>query len=345
MLPCEKNNTSFFEKLQNCEGLDLRDNRGKRHDLAIILLEVTLAILSNRDGKMSSIHRHLQKHHNQLLEFLDLEPRRSVSRAHLPLILEKVSVAEFDGLIFASYGLKLSAKQKKWFAIDGKELRGSIEKGAKRGAVVVQAVAHETGATQSQNYYHGRKESEVKTARNLLAEHDLWGQKISLDALHCKPKTLAPIVTAKGIYLVGLKRNQKELFHQMSATITELPVNYSFEKEEKGHGRITLRNYQVYDIQAVQKAERWTGSKIATIVKVKRKSVAMKTGKESEETSYYLSNEKGKMNELCAAVRAHWQVEVNHHRRDVTFAEDRLRTKKSKSVKRWQKSELWLRYC
>jgi hypothetical protein len=42
MPPCEKNNTSFFEKLQNCEGLDLRDNRGKRHDLAIILLEASV---------------------------------------------------------------------------------------------------------------------------------------------------------------------------------------------------------------------------------------------------------------------------------------------------------------
>lgn len=329
MLPCEKNNTSFFAKLQNCEGLDLRDNRGKRHDLAIILLEVMLAILSNRDGKMWSIHRHLQKHHNQLLEFLELEPRWSVLRAHLPLILEKVSVAEFDRLIFACYGLKWSAKQKKWFAIDGKELRGSIEKGAKRGEVVVQAVAHESGVTQSQDYYNGRKESEVKTARDLMEKNDLRGQKISLDALHCKPKTLEPIVKAKGKYVVGLKKNQKELFHQMSQAITELPVTDIFESEEKGHGRITARRYQAYDIQAVQKAERWTSSKIATIVQVKRKSVEMRTGKTSEETSYYLSNEKEKMNELCAAVRRHWQVEVNNHRRDVTFAEDRLRTKKS----------------
>ena len=198
MPPCEKNNTSFLAKLQNCRGLDLRDNRGKRHDLAILLLGVTLAILSNRDGKMSSMHRHLQKHQERLLEFLDLEPRSCVSRSHLPIVLEKVSVTEFDRLIFESYGISLSQKQKKWFAIDGKELKGSIEKGAKRGEVVVHAVAHETGKTQSQNYYNGRKESEVKSVRELLEEQGLWGQKISLDALHGKPQTLAPIVKAKG---------------------------------------------------------------------------------------------------------------------------------------------------
>ena len=128
--------------------------------------------------------------------------------------------------------------------------------------------------------------------------------------------------------MVGLKNNQKELFQMVSQAIEELPVKYSFESEEKGHGRTTARHYEVYDIQAIKKAERWTRSKIATLVKVKRQSVVMKTGKQSAETSYYISNQKRRMNELCRAVRGHWQVEVNNHRRDVTFAEDRLRTKK-----------------
>jgi predicted transposase YbfD/YdcC len=333
MPPCENNNTSFLSKLQNCKGLDLRDNRGKRHDLAMILLGVTLAILSNRDGKLSSIHRHLQKHHDKVLEFLDGEPRRCVSRSHLPIVLEKVSVAEFDRLMFESYGIKLSHKQKKWFAVDGKELKGSIEKGATRGEVVVQAVAHETGNTESQNYYNGRKESEVRAVRTLLEKNDLLGQKISLDALHTKPQTLEPIVKAKGKYVVGLKRNQKELFNQVSQASQELPIKYTCSSAEKGHGRTTVRNYEVYAIEAVRKAERWARSKISTLVKVSRKTVEMRTGKETAETSYYISNEKGKMNELCLAVRRHWQVEVNNHVRDVTFAEDQLRTKKSKSVK------------
>ncbi len=36
MPPCQEDSRSFFEKLQNAEGLDLRDNRGKRHDLAVV---------------------------------------------------------------------------------------------------------------------------------------------------------------------------------------------------------------------------------------------------------------------------------------------------------------------
>ena len=149
---------------------------------------------------------------------------------------------------------------------------------------MVQAVGHETGKTQSQDYYNGRKESEVKTARNLLEEGGLLGQKISLDALHCKPKTLEPIVKAKGIYLVGLKGNQKELFNQMQEASQELLIKHACSSEEKGHGRRMLRKYEVYDIEQVKKAERWTRSKISTLLKVTRRSVEMKTGKETEET-------------------------------------------------------------
>jgi hypothetical protein len=33
MQPCQEYGRSFFYKLQNTEGLGLRDNRGKKHDL------------------------------------------------------------------------------------------------------------------------------------------------------------------------------------------------------------------------------------------------------------------------------------------------------------------------
>ncbi len=121
----------------------MRDNRGKRHDLAIVLTGVMLALLSNRDGCLSSIHRHLKNHYEKLTAALELEPRSAISRAQLPRVLEKVSVEVFDRLLFESYGIKLTAEERKWFTVDGKELRGSIETGAKRGEAVVQAVDHD----------------------------------------------------------------------------------------------------------------------------------------------------------------------------------------------------------
>ena len=87
MQPCQENSRSFFEKLQSAEGLDLRDNRGKRHDLAVVLVGVTLAVLSNRDGCLSSIHRHLVNYYEPLVLALGVAKLRPVSRAQLPRIL------------------------------------------------------------------------------------------------------------------------------------------------------------------------------------------------------------------------------------------------------------------
>ena len=87
MQPCPEDNRSFFEKLQNEKGLDLRDNRGKRHDLAVILVGVMLALLSNRDGNLSSIQRYLQNHYERLAAILGVEKKRPVSRSQLGVVI------------------------------------------------------------------------------------------------------------------------------------------------------------------------------------------------------------------------------------------------------------------
>lgn len=130
MHPGSENETTFFEKLKTADGLDLRDNRGKRLELAVILCGLVMAILSGRDGNLSSLHRHMENHYVALLQALQLpdDDRKVVSRSHLPIVLRKVSATVLGRLIFANFGVKLSRKQKQWFALDGKEMRGSIKK-------------------------------------------------------------------------------------------------------------------------------------------------------------------------------------------------------------------------
>jgi|GEM_PF-5325810 len=121
----------------------------------------------------------MRNNYAQLLQHLPLEDDNPavVSRSHLPIILSKVSGRVFDRLIFAEYGIKLSKKQRRWFATRSKELKGSIKKGEKRGEAVVQVVEHETQAIQNQNYYAGNKESEIEKSRELIKEGGLLSQK------------------------------------------------------------------------------------------------------------------------------------------------------------------------
>ena len=121
--------TTFYEEIQNCEGLDLRDSRGKIHDLAFVLLGLIIGLLRNRDGNLSSIHRSMKNTHEELCELLNLDIESVISRSHLPRLLKKVASKRFEELVYKWFEIELDEIEKKWFAGDGKELRGSIEKG------------------------------------------------------------------------------------------------------------------------------------------------------------------------------------------------------------------------
>jgi predicted transposase YbfD/YdcC len=293
--------------------------------VAVVLAGVILALLSNRDGNLSSLWRHMRNNYAQLLQHLPLEnyPCGVVSRPHLPILLSKVCGTVFDRLIFAEYGVKLSKKQRKWFAIDSKELKGSIKKGEKRGEAVVQAVEHETQAIQGQNYYAGNKESEIEKSRELIKEGGLLGEKVSFDALHCNPKTLA-MMAEKGSYVVGLKGNQEKLQEAVNEEIAKIKPIYEDVTQEKQCGRVEVRKYEIYDLQRMNKDVRWETSQIKIAIRVRRKTTWVEGGKETVEESLYLSNKVANPAEVCRAIRRHWQVEVNNNVRDTTLAEDKL---------------------
>lgn len=164
--------------------------------------------------------------------------------------------------------------------------------------------------------------------RELLAANGLAAKKISLDALHCKPKTLQLICDNGGRYLVGLKENQKELKKQVEQAIVRQASLFESTTIGKEHGRLEYRHYEFYDLLEVKKDDRWSGLNIRTAVKVSRQREDMRSRKSSAEESYYVSNEVGNYEELAEAVRGHWRVEVNNHLRDVSLSEDQLRSKK-----------------
>ena len=64
--------TTFYESLQNDKELDLRDNRGKRHELCVILTEFVVGLVCHRDGVLSSIWRHMKAHHSRIVEELGM---------------------------------------------------------------------------------------------------------------------------------------------------------------------------------------------------------------------------------------------------------------------------------
>lgn len=320
---------TFCEELQKCKGIDLRDNRGKRHKMWLVLLSLTLGLLRKRDGNLSSLHRSMLNTHNDLCDFLEIDNEGVISRSQLPILLQKVNLNCFEELLFKHYGIKLSEEEKSWFSGDGKELRGSIEKGDKRGTALVQLVRQSDKAVLGQSFYEGKKESEKPTLRELIKQTGAASEKITTDALHLNPEMTELIAGSGGIFMIGLKENQKELFADMCKDASFLtPVNQSVTLE-KGHGRIDRRSYFHYDVSWEYFDDRWSKSNFQSLFKVIRERYDLQTGKTSIETAFYISNGKyDKKEDYFGALRNHWAVEVNNHIRDVTLNEDNLRTKK-----------------
>ncbi|WP_338873444.1 hypothetical protein WBJ53_30560 [Spirosoma sp. SC4-14] len=125
--PCQAKTTTFYQLLDQTPGLDTRDNRGKRHDMALIISGLVLALCCGRDGKLSGLHHHMVNHYKLLCKATRQTHKKPISRAQLPLLLAKVNGVLFAQLLFKWFGLTLDADQKRWFAIDGKDLRGSIQ--------------------------------------------------------------------------------------------------------------------------------------------------------------------------------------------------------------------------
>ena len=326
-------NSSFYESVQTNPELDLRDNRGKRHNLDIVLLGLIIGILRGRDGNLSSIHRSMVNTHDSLCSFLSIDNQGVISRSQLPVVLSKVNRTILEYLIFTHFGLSLSENEKRWFAGDGKELRGSIEKGAKRGEALVHLVCHTDLQTVAQSFYNGRKQSEKPTLRNLIEEAGLLDQKFSFDALHLNPATLIPIADAGGEFLVGVKENQKELMEDMRhfCAITA-PLDQE-KTVEKGHGRLEIRNYEAYEVTKQYFDPRWEACHFSTLIQLQRQRTELKTGKTTLEEELFISNSHTKdAKSLFNAVRGHWAVETVNHIRDVTLKEDLFRTKKKENL-------------
>lgn len=92
--------TTFFELVKNKPGLDLRDNRGKKHCFSVVLLGVLIALFRCRDGNLSSIHRALTNKQSELCRALGIANTPAVSRAQLPIILKKQISYYFQNCIF-----------------------------------------------------------------------------------------------------------------------------------------------------------------------------------------------------------------------------------------------------
>lgn len=323
--------TSFVDLLKN-NLPEHRDNRGKRHTLVWVIVGFVLATLVGRQ-KLSSIHRYICNRANWLYEITQTQKIKPISRAHLPRFLNGLDWSALNELIERCFGIKIDCTQsKKWIAIDGKALRGTLDAGDKQNIVL--AIDHPTREVVAQARQSGDKSSEIPVVRELLKDSGLEKQKVSLDAHHFNPITTAQIHQADGIYLTQVKENQAIFLKQCkSLPIQSKPLAETIS-HEKAHGRVTTRRAQLFSLDSLSLDSRWQSSGLSALIVMERETVEVAKQKTTFDTSYYVSNSaiesssiQALTEELAGAIRFHWGVESNNWIRDVTFNEDHIKTK------------------
>jgi predicted transposase YbfD/YdcC len=243
-----------------------------------------------------------------------------------------VDWVELHTLIAQHFGVQMELRAHHgWVAIDGKVLRGTLASGDKQAVVL--AVSHASRSLLAHAPMQGSKASEIPVVRDLLKHSQIEAGKVTLEAHHGNPHTTAQMHQAGGQYVIQVKANHPLLLTQcQSVAATAVPLG-SHAECEKGHGRLTTRVGQCFDMRALRLASRWSDSGIHTLVVMTRRTVTLATQKTTAETAYDISNQARSTDphaqalELTGAIRQHWHVESDNWIRDVTLNEDNGKTK------------------
>ncbi|MDG2002321.1 MAG: ISAs1 family transposase [Novosphingobium sp.] len=334
---------SFAPILKRLEAVpDPRRAEGKRYALVPILLFSILAIVTGANS-YRGIETFIAVHRKRLNKAFGLRWRQAPAHTSIRSILIGLAPSDVEAA-FRAYAADLDGGAQKTgsqgpgrvLAIDGKTLRGSFDAFHDSAAKqVLSAFAADTMLILA-HIEIDAKSNEIPAAQQLLAELDVAGRIVTLDALHAQ-KTFEA-ASAKGIHLiVQLKANQKSLCRQVRTGVaTTAPLSQCETEDADRRNRHETRTVTVFDASNIIASTDWC-SLIAAVIRVERRVLAFNpaTGqwKTTRETSFYLSNKSIDAELAGKAIRDHWRIEnSNHHLRDVTLDEDRSRIRTNPGI-------------
>ena len=286
-------------------------------------------IRSNKKVTIAYLHRNMIEYHQRLQKELELSNQPIISYSQLKRILQTTDYEQINKINSEYFAYQIQTEKGEWYAIDGKELRGTIDKssGAKRGENIVTRVNHEDSTTSVIGYYNGKKDSERNLVKGYMDSFEKLKGKYTMDALHNSSDFVKEIDKKGGTYLVAINDNQHNLLQDCKDLVEYDVSDYQCNNSRKGHGRVEIRKSKGYELFPKLFDQRWNETGIASLIVIDKEIYNCKKGKSSFETCYWISNKaltKESFPELVTAIQQHWQIETNHYIRDVQFGEDQL---------------------
>jgi len=296
------------------------------HKLKDILFIALCTLLSNGEDYEDMVEFANQRH-EWLKEILEL-PNGIPSHDTFNRVLQIIEPEQLMNSLQADGELLIKSVQGQLVSFDGKKLRGVSPKSrGNKGVYILSAWVNEHRICIGQKRVKD-KSNEIEAIPDLIDMLDLEGSTVSIDAIGCQVDIAKKIIEAKANYLLAVKKNQKDLYEEISDDFTWAGVQEFNETWEYDHGRYETR--QCYIVPASEflspiQLERWIGVK--TLVKI----VAQRTidNVTSSQTRYYISSAAEDNTFYNENVKGHWGIENHlHWHLDISFNEDASRSRR-----------------
>lgn len=306
---------------------DLRAKRGIRYQLKPFLILLFLSKLGGAD-RPAEIADWVKFRFAELKSLLNLQWKKTPHESTWKRILENAIKAEEVEKVFGEYLRSMSADEQELWNLDGKVVcRVKSEETDRQLHLLALQEAEKNLTVEQTALLEG--ENEISGAKRLLEKVDLAGKIISGDAIFAQQELAKTVVAKGGEYLWKLRANQGKIYELAKAHFATGADQYLGRSKQldKGHGRIEERLL----LTSFRVAGAIEFPYVAQVFRIEKKSLHVKSGKQSEQTIYGMTSlavEEFGAHQLLTLVRKHWQIENGlHYRRDVTFKEDAVRKK------------------
>jgi len=299
-----------------------RTTRNKLHKLEDIVMLTLCAVLCG-DEDWVSIEDFGHDNEEWLRQFLELS-NGIPSHDTLSDVMGRIQPEAFAQAFQAWVQAGLPSLAEQHIAIDGKSLRGSRQ-GNGMVHMMSAFATHARIVLACQEVPD--KRNEISAIPDLLAQLDLTGALVTIDAMGCQKRIAHDIVAQQADYVLALKENHATLYDDVKRWLDTNDAEghvYATQTIEKDHGRIETRRVVVSkEIDWLPQTSQWAGLKAVAMVD----SVREIGHKISRERRYYLCSITN-VDRIAQSIRQHWAIENQQHWiLDVQFGEDAHRTR------------------